>query len=459
MAQWLVLIGLFTKTYGSSIPVTMTSIPVYLYFVIFCRQIWLRPNKFNKLVLNSKVVFWTFIVILDQLLMIGFSYYKTLQPDFTRGIFNGSVNVILFVANVFLIYYLLMLLIDSETQILSFVRGTIKIFIGFMCFVLLPQIVATVSHIFDGWVNLVGNLFEARYIGRDDFYRMGSYVTTLHRVNGFSSEASFLAALLGIVFVPFFLAAIRYNFSFFKNRVDSKTTKYYMLFLIVSFGVLFFAKTTTGIVVIILSSCILLIRSNGKQRKRMVMVAFFVIIVVFALYFGVPYVQDLLNNYLFKKQGTSNRFGGTIGLLLTFLHYPLTGVGDGFTSFYNFQFVPKDTIRNWEFQNIFLQSGYPVLSVWGGWLAGFGLVGVVPVGMFIYHKCKTAVKLYQDISFIDSEQLTLYQVLIESFFYSLFMFCVLALFTFSWNDNIYFVIFFFYLAVFRIIRNQLDNSK
>lgn len=458
MAQWLVLIGLFSKTYGESIPVVAASIPVYLYFIIFCRQLWLRPIKIDQLVFNSKVTFWSFIVVLDQLIMIGYSYVKTIRPQDTRGIFNGSVNTVLFVANIFLIYYLLVVLLDSQDQILKFVQGTIKTFIGFAIFVLLPQVVATFSHFLDGWVNLIGKLFESRHVGRNDFYWLGSYATTQHRVNGFSNEASFLAVLLAIVFIPLFLAAIRYNFSFFENRVDLKTTKYYWLLLAISFFVLFFAKTTTGFIVILLAILILLVRLDVKRRKQLVLVALLMLAVLVVLYISVPYIQELLNHYLFKKQGTSNRLGGTIGLFLTFLHYPLTGVGEGFTSFYNFKFVPTNTIHNWEFQDIFLQTGYPVQSIWGGWLASFGLIGIVPIVIFIYHKSREALSLYKAIDLVDSDNFRLYQVLIESFFYSLFMLGILALFTFSWKDNINYVIFFFYIVTFKFAKKQVSST-
>lgn len=458
MAQWLILIGLFSKTYGSSIPVTLASIPIYLYFILFCRKLWLQPERLDTITFAPKVTLWAFIVLVDQLLMIGVSYVVTDHPDFTRGIMNSSVNTVAYFANIFFIYYLMVLLIDSQTQILKFVQGTIKTFVGFTILVLLPQVVATVSPVLNGWVNLVGKLFEAKHFGRADFYAMGSYTTTLHRVNGFSSEASFLAVLLAVVFIPLILAAIRYNYSYFKNRVDRTVTKFYWLLLLTSFFVLFFAKTTTGILVIIFSVLILLIRLKGKRRNQLLILGLIACGILALVYFTVPYVQNLLNSFLFKKQGTSNRLGGTIGLLLTFVHYPITGVGDGFTSYYNFKFVPLSTINNWEYQNIFQKSGYPIQSIWGGWLAGYGLIGVIPVVVFIYHKCKQAMAAYQKIKALNDTSLTLYQVLIESFFYSLFMLFVLALFTFSWADNIYLVILFFYFVMIKFVGRQLQNE-
>ncbi|MFD0897526.1 hypothetical protein [Loigolactobacillus binensis] len=458
MAQWLILIGLFSKTYGSSIPVTLASIPIYLYFILFCRKLWLQPERLDTITFAPKVTLWAFIVLVDQLLMIGVSYVVTDHPDFTRGIMNSSVNTVAYFANIFFIYYLMVLLIDSQTQILKFVQGTIKTFVGFTILVLLPQVVATVSPVLNGWVNLVGKLFEAKHFGRADFYAMGSYTTTLHRVNGFSSEASFLAVLLAVVFIPLILAAIRYNYSYFKNRVDRTVTKFYWLLLLTSFFVLFFAKTTTGILVIIFSVLILLIRLKGKRRNQLLILGLIACGILALVYFTVPYVQNLLNSFLFKKQGTSNRLGGTIGLLLTFVHYPITGVGDGFTSYYNFKFVPLSTINNWEYQNIFQKSGYPIQSIWGGWLAGYGLIGVIPVVVFIYHKCKQAMAAYQKIEALNDVSLTLYQVLIESFFYSLFMLFVLALFTFSWADNIYLVILFFYFVMIKFVGRQLQNE-
>ncbi|KRK77821.1 hypothetical protein FC16_GL002668 [Loigolactobacillus coryniformis subsp. torquens DSM 20004 = KCTC 3535] len=418
----------------------------------------MQPEKINEITFDPKVTLWAFIVLIDQLIVIGVSYAVTDHPDFTRGIMNSSVNTVAYFGNIFLIYYLTVVLLDSQMQILKFVQGTIRTFIGFTILVLLPQVVATVSPILNGWVNLIGRLFEAKHFGRDDFYSMGSYVTTLHRVNGLSSEASFLAVLLAVVFIPLILAAIRYNYSYFHNQVDRTKNKFYWLMLLASFFVLFFAKTTTGILVIIFAGLILLIRLDVKRRKQLLLLGILACCLLALIYFTVPYIQNLLNSFLFKKQGTSNRLGGTIGLMLTFLHFPITGVGDGFTSFYNFKFVPLSTINNWEYQNVFQKSGYPIQSIWGGWLAGYGLIGVGPTLLFVYHKCKQAVKIYQKIDTLKNSSLTLYQVLIESFFYSLFMLVVLALFTFSWADSIYLVIFFFYFVMIKFVGRQLQNE-
>ncbi|MDT3394370.1 MAG: hypothetical protein LIR10_07360, partial [Bacillota bacterium] len=62
------------------------------------------------------------------------------------------------------------------------------------------------------------------------------------------------------------------------------------------------------------------------------------------------------------------------------------------------------------------------------------------------------------IDTLKNSSLTLYQVLIESFFYSLFMLVVLALFTFSWADSIYLVIFFFYFVMIKFVGRQLQNE-
>ena len=455
MAQWLVLIGLLTKNYDLSLPMVLTSIPIYFYLIILCWQFFSKPDQIQTITFDTKVLFWIFIILIDQLVMVGFSYVHTDRPNLTRGILTGSLNIILFIGTIFLVYYLMNLMINNQLMALKFVQGTIKTFLGFFALVLLPQVIATVSPILNSWVNLVGRLFEARYVGRDDFYWAGSYVTTQHRINGFSSEASYLAVMLAVIFIPLFLTAIRYKFSFFKNKVNPKSTKYYWLLLMATFFVLFFAKTTTGFVVILLSSLILLIRLDNKRRNRLLVVILLLICLIVLLYINVPYIRTLLNQYLLKKKGTSNRLGGTIGLLMTFLHFPISGVGDGFTGFYNLKYVPTNTIHNWEFRNVYIQSGYPVLSVWGGWLASFGLIGVTPVIIFIVNKCKKARLIYQKLILINSKNSMFYRTLIESFFYFLFMVVVLSLFMFSWTNIIYLVMLFFYIRIIKLSSEEL----
>lgn len=54
-------------------------------------------------------------------------------------------------------------------------------------------------------------------LGPYNYYANGSYVLTQHRVNGFEPEASYLANLLGIVYLPIMVGITTTNQAIFKK--------------------------------------------------------------------------------------------------------------------------------------------------------------------------------------------------------------------------------------------------
>lgn len=456
--EWLLIpISMLIKNFSFSLPGAIGTIPIYVFAFMFMLKWYQRSELLDVIVINKRVLLGVIAFGISQLVMIFYSYGLTNRPQDTSGLTTGPVNVFLSIGTLFLVYYLVDLLLVSDKQIKNFVRATLLTYVVFSIFILLPQMIATHSDVLDSWVNFWGQHFEAQHLGRSDFYKRGSYATTQRRVNGFSQEASFLAAMVGIIFLPFIMAAIKNHFDFFSGRRYRRQPLYWSA-LVFGVLVLFFARTSTGFLVIGVAVISMIIFASKQDRQFYLKLAAIAGIVFVILFLVNPTVKGLLNQYLFKKQGTSNRLGGTIALFSTFIHYPLFGVGRGYTSYYSFLYVPHSTIVNYEYFQTFVRTGYPDQSVWGEIFASYGLITVVPVGLFIYHKInKLRVAMVSVGAMLNARQ-AFYKTLLDSFVFSLIMFSVLGIFNFSWNDYIYYVIFFFYIVVINRVSSEIKQK-
>jgi hypothetical protein len=379
--------------------------------------------------------------------MILYSYSVATKKQVTSGLTTGPVNTFIFLGNLCLVYVLIFLSINGINDEKKFFKSIVVTFIVFFILVLFPQIMASFSSVTDRWANLIGKLFESHYAGRA-FYDKGSYVTTMRRVNGLDPEASFLAAKVGIIFVPPVLAAIKNNYNILTDKVNDRMAWFWLLLLAMCMT-LFFAKTTTGMVVIILVLLSLFI--VVPKDKRILLWTGYIVAgaLMIGLYFTSHSVRNILNHYLFKKTGTDNRLGGTIALLRTFLHYPIFGVGFGYTSYYNFLYVPKWSTHNNEYLYVFLKSraGYPDLSVWGSMLASYGLIGVVPVLVYIKNKIKKALELKSRLKISSNNDSIFLLTVIDSFYFYLAFFAILAIVFFPIHDEVYILMLMFYVHV------------
>ncbi|MFD1316964.1 O-antigen ligase family protein [Loigolactobacillus zhaoyuanensis] len=455
MEWFLIPVSMLLKNFSYTLPTVLSTFPIYILAGLFIYRLISDSNSLEVLEVDRRVMTMTLSVLLSQLVMIVYSYQITTRPQDTSGMATGPINLFAYFANIFLVYYLLVLVLRGTKQIRNFIKATMITFLVFSILVLLPQIFATRFWNLDHYVNLIGHLFEATHKGRTDFYQFGSYTTTLRRVNGFSQEASFLAAQIGIVFIPFLLAAIKNKVDYFHDQMTKRSLAFYWGLLIFAFITLFFAKTSTGFVVIGVAVIAFIVSLPAGQRKNYYYGIGIALLILLILYFVNPSISELLNKYIFKKQGTSNRLGGTLALFLTFLHYPLFGVGRGYTSFYNFEFVPKALTHNEEFFRVFQQTGFSNQSMWGEVLAGYGLIGIVPVVIFVYHKIKKGRQLQNVLQHELTPTTRLYISIIDSFYYTLTIFAVVMLFSLSWTDNIYLVVFFFYIVVINYLDKEL----
>lgn len=447
-------ITMLTKQFFWVLPGNFAELPTLIFLGWIIYYFGLKKEPLEKVKINSVVLLFLLIANLVQLLTMVFFQTRIARiptsATASPGAFHAWLNFTAIELGIILIYYIVFFNIKTDRQINDFLKVSVVTLIVYLMVILLPQVIASRFGFIDGWVNLVGRLFEQRWPGRN-FYASGSYVTTLRRVNGLAPEAGYLAAQLGIVFIPPLLAALKNRYDYFSSAGQPMRKYWYLL--VATLITLLFAKTSTGIVVIALTLILLFIAGTKSQRKRYL--GGYAVLGIIGLigYLLIPSLRNLLDQYIFQKSGTSNRIGGTLGLLATFIHYPFTGVGNSFTNYFLLQFVPQNTRYNAEYFAVYSATGYPVLSNAAGWLAQYGLIIIVPVIFYLYRKIKAAFLIKRQIRSLNDAQSRLYKTVIDSFFYSLIMYFVLSVLIFTWSENYYFMMFFFYVVVI----NQLQK--
>lgn len=454
MPALLLPVSLFIKTLSYTLPSLVQSLPFYAFVFFFCIKFLENNHLVLSVPINYKISLWMSLILLVQLVVVVFSYATATDKKLTSGLTTGPLNIFIFFGNIVLVYFLVYLVFDSDQAERLFFKSLIVTFVIFFMLVLLPQIIATSSTKLDSLVNFIGHLFESHHKGRQTFYFNGSYTTSLRRVNGFEPEASYLAALLGIVFIPPVLAAIKNKFDLFRGK-QVRQAKFMWFVLGLILITLFFAKTSTGFLIIgLVGLCLFIV--IPKESKRFLIFGYLaLVLVIIFLYSSIPSIHTMLNQYVFAKKGTDNRLGGTIAAFKTFLHYPIFGVGLGYTNHFFMKFVPQATTHNWEYQHVYSKIGYPWLSVLGGFLASFGLFGTIPVVIFIKNKIRSARQLKKKLIAKSSERSAFLRTIIDSFYFYLLFYIVLSIFIFSWQDEVYLLMLMVYL---QIIRNAQDTD-
>lgn len=445
----LVPISLLNKVLVSGVPGIMNTVPLYLFAIMFFWQVRSKKVRLEDLTVSKKAYVFFVVACLAQIVTVFRSFIiTTTNSTIPVNLFSNIGNMLVTFSAIIFYYYFCDAMFTSEKAISSFLQSGIVTLIVLYMLVVIPQIITTFTPALDGWVNFVGRVFEERHPGNTLFYLNGSYATTEHRVNGFAPEASFFAAMIGIIFIPLLLSAIHNRYDVFKKRVSRY---FYYALLLLTMIILMFARTTTGFLIVFLAILILLLIVHGRERLFVMIMLGFILILVIGLYIANPTFQTLVNSYLLKKQGTDNRMGGTISLFKMFLSYPILGVGSGATDYFMFKYVPISTTNNLEFYSNFLPAqSYPVQSIWGEFFAYFGVIIMIPVLIYIAKKVKIAIglrKWLHEKNVADHQSVALYTYVIDAFLYSLIFFAVLACFSFSWTESYYLLFYSFYIVI------------
>lgn len=364
----------------------MVAFPVFIAIIML--QLFRFPKRLKMILPSRSALLLTIILWLAQLIAMGLSYGKTGDTVLTTGIIHSGITLATWTMTVYVAWAVIQLTVITEKDEFAFLKSGLIALAVYLLLVILPQIAVT-FHItaFEQYVNDIARLFERHWRTHTDynFYINGSYVATEGRVNGFEPEAAFLANLLGVVYLPILIgitASGQKFWSWTKTKIGDQVVNTIFSFIILL--VLLLAKTTTGILTAGIAYILWIIWSQNHLRKNLVGLAVIGLFFIVFAYLKVGVIHDTFNQFLFAKQGTDNRLGGTIALALTFLTHPILGVGYGFTSFFILKNVPISTTHNFEFQNVYSQFGYPNLSDFLGWFASFGLVIMIPALWLIF---------------------------------------------------------------------------
>ncbi|MCT4375944.1 O-antigen ligase family protein [Leuconostoc suionicum] len=379
MAAFLLPITFFPKTYSYSFAETTMMIAFPVFALLILLQIYRFPSRIAKIIPSAQSFLLAGFFLVMQFISMFLSYQRSGDSIQTTGIIRSMIFLAGWIVTVYMSWALIVLTVTNHKEERLFIKSGLISLLIYMVIVLVPQLLVTLNNFsIRPYVNAIAHLFERHWMGRD-FYAAGSYAVNNYRLNGFEPEAAFLANLLGVVYLPIILgiAITKQNFWHFKKHVAlEKWFNWAFIGSILMFLVL--ARTTTGLITLVVAAVLWFLWS--KRDDKIILIIFGIIAIVgIALgYFFVQPIHDIFYNFLFNKQGTSNRLGGTIALVLTFLSHPLFGVGYGFTGYFIMDYVPKSTTYNPEFQQVYKHIGYPVLSDGIGWFATYGLVIMIP---------------------------------------------------------------------------------
>lgn len=459
MSSLLIPISLFVRTFTYAVPVTTAGLPFVLYLLIV--GVGLYRNDLSAMLadplITKKGLFFVLLALATQCVAMFLSFQRFGTSTQNAGLIHGILDIFLVVLSIVLAWFAVKVLILTDQDILRFMRGLIVGLFVYSLLVLLPQIIATIGPYMHDWVNFVAGLFEKHWYQRD-WYDLGSYAVTMHRVNGFEAEAGYLAALIGCVFLPPIIAALVNHYDFFTNDQHHHRWIYIGL-LVWLLIVLALARTSTGFLVIGLALIALFWKSDTGHKVFYYLLAIVVSVLIVLAFENVDAFQTLLNQYIFQKGGTDNRLGGTIGLLITFLHHPIIGVGNNWTGNYLMEFVPRATRNNPEYLFVYMKQQYPALSNWGAWLAQYGLIVVGPILYYIWKRVRLGIKLKPQLRASTVPNKSLYLTIIDAFEIFLWMYLILSILVFSWNDYYMTISFFFYVAVITMANKAVQKEQ
>lgn len=457
MVSWLLPIALLPKTYTYYLFDSSAQLALPLFGLFILVKLYLQPTQLETVLpKKSTLRIWgAFIVV--QLALMGWEYLKIGESLQVYGLIHGFVAFMTMLLVIWVAYTIQKMSLQSFEDAVKFAKSGLIALVVYLALIVLPQMLVMVGfHQLDFYVNGLAKVFERHWQDRD-FYDNGSYVTTLHRLNGFEPEASFLALLLGMVFSPALIMLVQEPIKNFR----SKKWLYWLGWGLIAFilVVMMLAKTTTGFLLIGLLGLIFLVSAPKTQKIWFGSAAVAFLVLVALAYQFVPPVTHQLNTWLFEKSGTDNRLGGTIGLLQAWLHHPILGVGFGFESHYINEFLPKWSKDNLEYIYVYKKTAYPILNDMLGWLTRFGLVFVLMAFWLLAGLLKRAALVLKRLGSGANFKTMFYRVTVKSFFVAVFLVIVVASITpanaTGWPMML---MGFFYWRVIHMAEDDLNNG-
>ncbi|MBS9337742.1 O-antigen ligase family protein [Fructobacillus parabroussonetiae] len=386
MVNFLLPITFFSKMYTYSLaePLTMVAFPFFVCTIFY--QLFCHPDRIKRIIPSKKAILISAFVWIEQLVVMLYSYSQVGENKVTWGLLHSPLNLAGWTIAIYIAWAVIRVCVMTEEDEKKLIKSALIGLTIYLLLVIFPQVLVT-FHVqtLKSYVNGIASLFESHWQAHSgyNFYSHGSYVTTLNRVNGFEPEASYLANQLSVVYLPILIALAVSDYSLWE-WAKQRNWLINLIFAFLVMSVLVLARTSTGIFAVVVAFALWLLWSKGKIRATVLSIAFVSFVGLILAYETIPAIHSTLNQFLFAKQGTDNRTGGTIALALTFLAHPLFGVGTGFTSYYIIQNMPEAFTHNFEYEHVYSQYGFPILSESLGWFASFGLVVMIPALFLLF---------------------------------------------------------------------------
>lgn len=464
MALLLIPISLFIKILIPSISMYyLSELPIYAYLVILLFVIYRNHKNRARFELmswiNTRVLICVAIVMASQLIAMIISHFIISDDPLNRNPYVAFMKLIILLLIVFAHYCVVRFTIVSDKDMSRFITGSGIGLLILLCITYLQLFYLIFPSLFSHVASFIG-IFENRY--SRDWYTAGSYVQTLHRINGLNPESDYLAAQLLVVFVPFILASIKNKVNIFaKDRTYSAVLFYLLLLSIII--MLFFAKTSTGIlaIMIIVFSYWFMVPKNRKIYSALLVIACCGLIYLISLF--VPFLKEIINVTLVSKLGgdsMNTRLDGTLGLILTWIHHPVFGVGYNNHDFYLLKLIPNWLLqKSGEFRVVYGPGHFfPILSVFFGWLAEFGT-------LFVIFSIVYTLKLLKDFRTIckkligikqDDREVQFISAIKDTAHYFFIYYFICSLLVFNWYESIYLIEIFFFVVIRQRLKNKLS---
>lgn len=455
MGELLFPIILFPKPFTDAWDVGFANASFFFGLIFLAIKLYQAPRDLTAYKMRPKTWLIWGVFVAVQMLVMNYSYFQTADAKQILGLLHGF----LLFAQLLIIFYLAFVIqnytIVDERNIRRYMQVIIISFWVYMLLLLIPQVAYTFgAHGFHDYLKMLAGPFERHWVKRD-WYDLGSYTLTSWRVNGFEPESPFLAILLGTIFTPVMMAWVQERVKLFKRGNNLIAWGGLLAVL----GVMIVVRSSTGILAAALAIALLVLTSKRSIRVKVLVAALVGVILLTVLYQVNPVVERMLNSFIFEKQGTDNRLGGTIGLLLLVLHAPLFGVGYGFTGYFILQHVPAWSTNNAEFKSLYAKTGYPILNDSLGFMAQYGVIWYLIGAWLLLGLVRRASIVVQRLG--DSDEERLLRTTLRAFFFMIAMMVLLS-FTTSVQYTTWGALFMFYFYRRTIIiteqrlANQID---
>jgi len=458
MLYFLLPISLFIKKVFPLFTYYLSEIPIYFYIILITLAIIIGYKiKLGDLI-NQKVIVSVFFIFGLQLIAMLISYGQIDNSVLNKNPIREFAKLVLFFLYIFIHYVVVNLLIRNRKDIFKFIKGNVIALFILLLISYTQFFYLLIPNFFNEIVNFIGKYFESQYSDRN-WYAEGSYVQTLHRINGLNPESGYLASQLLIIFSPFLLASIKNKTNIFSTKHPYNPITMYSI-LISILIILFFAQTTTGIIAIFILFFFFWL-SLPIKRKIIFVIGFFLLIPLFYFYFNQSSIAtNTLNNYLINKvqtDSTINRTGGTISLLKTWISHFIIGVGWNYHDYYLFKNIPTWATYNNEFQYVFVANNYyPILSIFFGWLTEFGTIPVILFLIYCYNLLRDfrEIKKHAYKNAINKNDYLFISSLCDAAHFFVLFYLIISLFSFNWSESIYLIMFFFFVSVRGLIKTS-----